>query len=66
MIANMEDGSNLTESVNQTLRKRRFTDHTGLMKTQFELHHGRKQRTELTNTVKHGKTYLSDWSELSI
>ena len=44
----------------------RFIVHTGLEKTPFELHHGRKPRTELTNIVKDGKTYLSDWSELSV
>ena len=62
----MEDGENLTESVNRALRVMRFTVHTGLKKTPFELHHGRKPRTELTNIVKDGKTYLSDWSELSV
>ena len=62
----MEDGENLTESVNRALRVMRFTVHTGLKKTSFELHHGRKPRTELTNIVKDGKTYLSDWSELSV
>ena len=66
VIANMEDGENLTESVNRALRVMRFTVHTGLGKTPFELHHGRKPRTELTNIVKDGKTYLSDWSELSV
>ena len=62
----IEDGQNLTESVNRALRDMRSTVHTGLKKTPFELHHGRKPRTELTNIVKDGKTFLSDWSELSI
>ena len=62
----MEDQKNLTESVNRALRVTRFTVHTGLKKTPFELHHGRKPRTELTNIIKDGKSYLSDWSELSI
>ena len=44
----------------------RFTVHTGLKKKPFEIHHGRKPRTELTNINKDGKTYSSDWSELSI
>ena len=44
----------------------RFTIHAGLKKTPFELHHGTKSRTELTIIVKDGKTFLSDWSELSI
>ena len=62
----MEDGQSLTESVNRALRVMLFTVHTGLKKTSFELHHGRKPRTELKNIVKDGKTFLSDWSELSI
>ena len=66
VLTNMEDGKNLTESVNRALRVMRFTVHMGLKKTPFELHHGRKPRTELTNIVKDGKTFLSDWSELSI
>ena len=44
----------------------RFTIHTGLKRTSFELHYGGKPRTELTNIVKDGKTSLSDWSEISI
>ena len=39
IIANMEDGLCLTESVNRTLRVMRFTIHTGLKTTPFELHH---------------------------
>ena len=66
IIANMEDGLCLTESVNRALRVMRFTIHTGLKITPFELHHGKKPRTELTNIVKDGKTYLSNWSEMII
>ena len=66
ILANMEDGNNLTESVNRALRVMRFTIHTGLKKTPFELHHGRIPRTELTNILKDGKSFLTDWSELSI
>ena len=44
----------------------RFTIHTGLKLTPFDLHHGRKLRTELTNTVKDGKSCSSIWSELSV
>ena len=50
-IANLEDGIGLTESVNRALRVMRFTIHTGLKVTPFELHQGRKPRTELTNIV---------------
>ena len=52
ILANMEDGNNLTESVNRALRVMRFTILTGLKKTPFELHHGRKPRTELTYIIK--------------
>ena len=55
LLANMEDGNNLTESVNRALRVMRFTIHMGLKKTPFELHQGRKPRTELTNIMKDGK-----------
>ena len=44
----------------------RFAIHTGLKITPFELHHGRKPRTELTNILKDGKRYLSNWSEMPI
>ena len=66
MLANLEEGTGLTESVNRALRVMRFTIHTGLKRTPFELHHGRKPRTELTNIIKDGKTYISDWSEISV
>ena len=52
IIANMEDNTSLTESVNRALHVMRFTIHTGLKLTPFELHHGRKPKTELTNIVK--------------
>ena len=66
IIANLEDGIGITESVNRALRVMRFTIHTGLKITPFELHHGRKPRTEFINIVKDGKTYLSNWSEMPI
>ena len=54
VLANMEVGNNLTESVNRALKVMRFTIHTRLKKTPIELHHGRKPRTELTNIIKDG------------
>ena len=42
MLTNLEEGTDLTESVNQALRVMCFTIHTGLKRTPFELHHGRK------------------------
>ena len=66
IIAKLEDGKNLTESINRALRVMGFTIHKGLKITPFELHHGRKPRTELTNIIKDGKTFLSNWSEMNI
>ena len=62
----MEDGLCLTESVNRALRVMRFTMHTGFKITPFELHHERKPRTKLTNDVKDGKRYFSNWSQMTI
>ena len=66
IVANLEDNLCLTECVNRALKVMRFTVHTGLKLTPFELHHGRKPRTELTNLVKDGKSFLSGWTELSV
>ena len=37
----------------------RITIHTGLKITPFELHHGRKPRSELTNLTKDGKPFVN-------
>ena len=66
MLTNLEEGIELNESVNWALRVMRFTKHTGLKRRPFVFHQGRKPRTELFNVVKDRKTYLSDWSEISI
>ena len=66
IVAVLEDNLCLTECVNRALKVMRFTIHTGLKLTPFELHHGRKPRSELTNLVKDGKSFLSDWTELSV
>ena len=44
----------------------RFNIHTGLKKGPFELQHGRKPRTDLTNLINDGKSFLSKWSGLSV
>ena len=64
--ANLEDNTCLTECVNRALNVMRFTIHTGLKTTPLELHHGRKPRTELTNIIKDGKSFLSNWCELPV
>ena len=51
----MGKGQTSTEGVNQALRVLRFTVPTGLKRTPFQLHHGKKPRIELTNMVKNGK-----------
>ena len=66
IIANLEDNTCLTECVIRALNVMRLTIHTRLKTTQFELHHGRKPRTELTNIIKDGKSFLSNWSELPV
>ena len=66
IIANWEDNICLTECVKRALNVMRFTIHTGLKTTPFELHHGRKPRTELTNVTKDGKSFLSNWREIPV
>ena len=44
IIENLEDNMCLTECVISALNVMRFTIHTGLKTTPFELHHGRKSR----------------------
>ena len=65
-MTNLEDNLCLTEYENRALEVMRITIHIGLKLTQFELHYGRKPRIELTNLVKDGKSFLSDWTELSV
>ena len=66
LLAKMENGNNLTESVKRALKVMRFTIHTGLKTTPVEIHHGREPKTELKNIIKERKSFSSDWSELSI
>ena len=56
IITNLEKNICLTEFVNRALNVMRFTIHTGMEMTPFELHHGRKPRTELTNVIKNGRS----------
>ena len=56
MLTNLEEGNDSTESINRALRMMRFAIHTVLKRTPFELHHGRKRRTELLNKIKYAKT----------
>ena len=49
ILANLEDDQNLRESVNRALYVLRFTVHSEIKKTPFELHFGRTPRTKLSN-----------------
>ena len=66
IIANLEDKMCLTECVNRALNVMRFTIHAGLNTPPFELHHSWKPRTDSTNKIKDGKSFLSNWSELPV
>ena len=44
----------------------RFTIHTGLKMIPFELYHGRKPRTKLTNITRNNMSYLSDRTTLNV
>ena len=59
-IADQLDKIGLTESINQALTVMRFTMHNGHEVNPFELHHGKKPGTELTNIIKDSKSCLSD------
>ena len=60
IITNLEKNICLTECVNRALNVMRFTIHTAMKITPFELHHGRKPRTELTNVIKNGRSFRSN------
>ena len=47
--ANLEDGTNLRNNLDKALYVLRYTAHSELQKTPFELHFGQKPRTKLTN-----------------
>ena len=66
VITNQEENICLTECVNRALNVMRFTIQTGMKITPFELHHGRKPRTQLTNVIKNGRSFFSKWSELPV
>ena len=61
--ANLEDGINLRNSLDKALYVLRFTTHSKLQKTPFELHFGRKPRTQLTKLK---KSISADSEDLSV
>ena len=66
IFANFEDKVGLTEDINRALRVMRFTIHTALEMRPFELHHGRKPKTELNNRVKENKICSSNWTTFNV
>ena len=52
ILANLEDGVNLRESINRALYVLRFTKHSQSKKTLFEIDFGRATRTKPTNIKK--------------
>ena len=66
IIANLGDKIGFTESINWALRVIRFTIHTGLKVSLFELHHGTIPRIELTNIVTGNKIYFSEWKTMNV
>ena len=49
ILANLEDGQNLRQSINRALYVLRFTKHSETKKTPFEAHFGRATKTKLFN-----------------
>ena len=66
LLANLQDGNGLEESLNRALWVMRFTVHTNRKMTPFEMHFGRKPRTVLTNTLDTRQTLLSNWNDICI
>ena len=66
IIGNLEDKIVFTGNINRTLRVVRFTIHTGLNVSPFDIHHGRKPRTEIINIVKDVKSCLSHWKTMNV
>ena len=66
IITNLEVKIGLTESVNRTLRLLRFRIRARFEVSPFELHHGRKPKTELTNITKSNKSFYSDRTTLIV
>ena len=62
IMAKAEDNLSLTKCVKTAFEViMTFTIHTGLKATPLELHDHRKPRSELTNLIHAGKSYLSNW-----
>ena len=63
---NLEDKIRFTEYINRALRVMRFAIHSGIKVSPYELHHGRKPRTELANIVKDNKCHQSERKTINV
>ena len=61
--ANLEDGLTFEESVARAIKTIRQTPHNTLKMTPFQLHHGRKPRTPITNLIGQPTCLLADWKK---
>ena len=59
--ANLEDGKTFEESFRMSVKTVRQTPHNTLKLTHFQLHHGRKPRTPITNLIGQPTCLLTDW-----
>ena len=61
--AHLEDGLTFEESVARAIKTIRQTPHNTLKMTPFQLHHGRKPRTPITNLIGQPTCLLADWKK---
>ena len=61
--ANLKDNLTLEESVNMAIKTIRQTQHNTLKMTPFQLHHGRKPRTPITNLIGQPACLLTNWKK---
>ena len=61
--ANLEDGLTFEESVARAIKTIRQTPHNTLKMTPFQLHHGRKPRTPITNLIGQPTCLLANWKK---
>ena len=61
--AKLEDGLTFEESVARAIKTIRQTPHNTLKTTPFQLHHGRKPRTPITNLIGQPTCLLADWKK---
>ena len=61
--ANLENNLTFEEYVNMAIKTLRQTQHNTLKLTPFQLHHGRKPRTPITNVIGQPACLLTNWKK---